>query len=127
MGPAGNDGGTGMLVADRSVAGRVRTVDGAGFGCGLYGPGHQLHWAHWKKAAAAPCTPVSMVLQDDTRLEIITPERSLTWFHHDADLLAEALRSVQLPMCVCPEWQALRIDGYWFNCAPSARLFTPCC
>lgn len=127
MGLVGIDGGKTMLVADRSAAERVRTTGDGAVGCGLYGPGHMLHWAHWKKAAAAPCLPVSMVVQDDTRLEIITAGRSLTWFHHDPELLATALRSAHQPMCVCPEWQALRINGYWFNCAPGARLFTPCC
>ncbi len=96
-------------------------------GCGSYGPGHLLHWMQWKRATAAHCVPVSRVIQHGTSIELLIPGQApLRWLHHDPARLRAALASAELPILACPEWQALRVDGFWFNCAPDTAGFEHC-
>ena len=96
-------------------------------GCDSYGPGHLLHWTLWKKAASAPCVPVSRVVQEGTSIELVISDReSLHWSHHDPSKLAEALEATTSPIIASPQWRALRIGGYWFNCAPEGADVTLC-
>lgn len=100
---------------------------GATTGCESYGPGHRLHWTLWKQATAARCVPVSQVLLDGTMIELLIEGRApLFWHHHDPDGLREALDAAEDPILAAPQWQALRIDGYWFNCAPRDSSFQHC-
>ena len=95
--------------------------------CGSYGPGHMLHWTHWKKAAVADCVPVSQVVQDGTSIELVLDNGpTLTWSHHDPARLKAALMLAREPVLACPQWRALRVDGFWFNCGPEGSTFACC-
>jgi hypothetical protein len=95
--------------------------------CGSFDPGHQLHWTHWKKASSAPVVPVSRVRMDGDAVELMLPgQPALRWRHHDTERLRTALRTARQPIVACPQFQALRIDGFWFNCAPVDAEFTLC-
>lgn len=96
-------------------------------GCGSYGPGHQLHWTHWKAASSAPTVTVSHVIQTGNTLELVIPGRApLYWAHHDSRRIAHALEHATDPIVACPDLMALRIDGFWFNCAPVGTSFLLC-
>jgi len=96
-------------------------------GCGSYDPGHLLHWAHWKKASAAECLAVLDVIQTGSSLEIVLAgEPPLRWYHHDPVALATALAGTRGPIVVSRRHQALRVDGYWFNCATDVRALAAC-
>lgn len=111
-----------MLVQERPVSETVNQHD-----CASFGPGHQLHWQHWKKATAAALVPVSGVDVDGTVIEVhVSGRAALHWHHHDPDRLLAALAQAEDPVLASPQWQALRVDGYWFNCAPNDRTFAHC-
>ncbi|MBB6627140.1 hypothetical protein H5V45_07380 [Nocardioides sp. KIGAM211] len=95
--------------------------------CASFGPGHQLHWQHWKKATAATLVPVSEVDVDGTLVEVhVAGRQPFHWLHHDPARLRDALAKAEMPILASPQWQALRVDGYWFNCAPNDRSFGDC-
>lgn len=96
--------------------------------CASFLPGHKLHWSLYKAAASSPTVLVSRVIQDGTAIELVIPgEESLHWKHHDPQRLAAALEGSSSPILACPDWRALRIDGYWFNCAPVDADLSVCC
>ncbi len=95
--------------------------------CDSYLPGHKLHWSLYKRASGARTVLVSEVIATGTKLELVIPgEESLRWMHHDPDRLAAALAESVTPILACPEWRALRVDGYWFNCAPQGADLSVC-
>ncbi|MGZ6745549.1 MAG: hypothetical protein ACXVD0_06550 [Nocardioides sp.] len=95
--------------------------------CASYDPGHHLHWHQWKQASAAECVPVLDVVQSGTSLEVIFPDRpSVHWHHHDADALAVALRGNRTQILASTTFQALRVDGHWFNCAGDVTTLAAC-
>jgi hypothetical protein len=95
-------------------------------GCASYGPGHQLHWTHWKQAATAPAIYVTRVRMEGDVVELLLPGEPIRWRHHDADRLRAALTNARQPIAAVPEHQMLRVDGYWFNCASVDAEFTLC-
>ena len=96
-------------------------------GCGSYDPGHLLHWHHWKQASAAECVAVLEVTQTGTSLEITVPgQPPLRWYHHDPLSIAMALAGDHGPILASPRHQALRINGYWFNCTADAAALAAC-
>lgn len=98
-----------------------------GESCTSYLPGHQLHWSLYKRASSARTVHVDQVLVDGTSLELrIAGEPSIRWEHHDPSRIAAALEHSIDPVLACPDWRALRIDGYWFNCAPQGADLTHC-
>ncbi len=94
--------------------------------CGSYGPGHQLHWTHWKKASSAPAIVVTRVRMDGDVVELLLPGHPLRWRHHDAARLRHALQNTRQPIAAVPETGMLRVDGYWFNCADVDMEFSLC-
>ena len=95
--------------------------------CESFLPGHKLHWSLYKKASGARTVSVSHVIITGTSLELVVPgEPSLHWVHHDPRRLEAALKGSLDPILACPEWRALRIDGYWFNCAPEGADLSTC-
>lgn len=96
-------------------------------GCDSYGPGHQLHWTLWKAAANAPCLPVTRIREHGGGVELEVPGHPpLQWCHHDPIRLRTALEHAQGPIVACPRYRVLRVDGFWFNCAPLGSEFTLC-
>ncbi len=95
--------------------------------CESYLPGHKLHWSLYKRASGARTVLVSKIIVTGTQLELVIPgEESLRWVHHDPKRLAAALVGSIDPILACPEWRALRVDGYWFNCAPQGADLSVC-
>lgn len=95
--------------------------------CESFLPGHRLHWSLYKMASGARTVRVSRVVVTGTSLELVVPgEPSLRWVHHDPRGLAAAIEGSTEPILACPEWRALRIDGYWFNCAPQGADLSAC-
>lgn len=100
---------------------------GASTGCASYGPGHLLHWMQWKKASGDRTLTVQHVIQTGTEVELVVPgQPSLRWYHHDPEGLRRALEHRVTPILAAPRWQALRVDGHWFNCAAHGAAFTLC-
>lgn len=98
-----------------------------GSDCTSFLPGHRLHWTLYKRASGAPTVLVSKVIQHGTSLELVIPgQPSVHWLHHDPSRLASALEHTTGPILACPQWRALRIDGYWFNCAPQGADLSVC-
>lgn len=93
--------------------------------CELTDPGHQMHWARWKDVASADCVPVERTEVHGPEIVLVVGGQRLRWFHHDPERLAEAVRSTRAPVLACLDGQALRVEGYWFNCATESA-FQPC-
>ena len=95
--------------------------------CDSYGPGHQLHWTQWKAAANAPVVPVSKVALDGTSIELLLAGEAdpVRWGHHDPARLEAALRA-DSRIVASTQMRALRVDGYWFNCAPEGADLELC-
>jgi hypothetical protein len=94
--------------------------------CDSYLPGHQLHWSLWKQASTASQVPVLSVAVRGTTLVIETPEGTLRWSHHAPAKVSFALEHAEHQVLVAPDQRALRIDGYWFNCAPEDAELSAC-
>jgi len=94
--------------------------------CASYGPGHQLHWKHWKQASSAPAIVVTKVRIVGDIVELMLPGEPVRWRHHDSTRLKWALKTTRQPIAAVPEHGMLRVDGYWFNCASVDAEFTLC-
>ena len=95
--------------------------------CESFLPGHRLHWSLYKRASGARVVLVSEVMATDAYLELTIPgEPSLRWRHHEPERLVAAVADSTTPILACPEWRALRVDGYWFNCAPQDTDLSIC-
>lgn len=95
--------------------------------CGSYLPGHDLHWSLYKKTSSARMLVVSQVIVRGTSLELVVPgQPSLHWLHHAPGRLEAAVERSVEPILACPDWRTLRVDGYWFNCAPEGVQLSVC-
>jgi hypothetical protein len=109
------------------VMGTTQHFPGDGSLCESFLPGHKLHWSLYKKASGARTVMVSHVIVTGTALELVIPgEPSIRWVHHDPQRVAAAIKDSVDPILACPEWRALRIDGYWFNCAEQGADLSVC-
>lgn len=100
---------------------------GHGPECQSYLPGQRLHWSVYKRASSAPAFPVTRVVVDNTSVVVTLEGRApLHWRHHDPKRMAFAVEHSTGPILACPDERALRVDGYWFNCAPQ-EAFLPAC
>ena len=86
--------------------------------CDLYAPGHQMHYKHQGNAVRSPAVTVAEVLRDGTEVILgLDDGRELRWQHHDPHRLGRILELLRGKCVIYPEWHALRIGPYWFNCA----------
>ena len=97
--------------------------------CESYQPGHRLHWSLYKMASAAATVPVTNIAVHGTTLEItvVGQDEPIRWQHHDPKRLMFALEHATDPILAAPSYRALRIDGYWFNCAQLDADLFDCC
>ena len=95
--------------------------------CDSYEPGHRLHWSLYKAASAARTVKVRALSVDGTTVSVTTvTDETFTWEHHDPEALTMAINHADTTPLVAPDWRALRIDGYWFNCAPEGVDVSAC-
>jgi hypothetical protein len=84
-----------------------------------------MHYAHQGQALRSPSLRVRELIVDGDCL-LITAEsgEELTWRHHDPSRLTDVLGLFPTFRVVYPDFHALRVGPYWFNCAGHA--FVPC-
>jgi len=100
------------------VPGLVPPFQRDGNVCDLYAPGHQMHYKHQGSAVRSPAVSVRDVVRDGTLVILSLDDgRELRWRHHDPHRLGRILELLRGKCVVYPEWHALRIGPYWFNCA----------
>ena len=93
----------------------IRPVDRS---CGSYGPGHQMHWIQAKKSAEeGPLIHVSVVFNNDGRVDLEGHELKLTMWNHDADRLRDAVNYCGRAVWK-PRFHVLAVPG------PSGYLFS---
>lgn len=87
--------------------------------CQSFLPGHRLHWSHYKKASANTVRVTHVTVRaGQFELTVDGEDTPLRWQHHHPGRLMFALEHATHPILASPAFHALRIDGYWFNCAP---------
>ena len=98
-----------------------------GSGCDLYAPGHQMHYTHQGDAVRSPSQVVQDVLQDGSEVILLLEDDSeLRWRHHDPDRLRRMLELLIGKSVVYPDFHALRVGPYWFNCAREGDAWQDC-
>jgi hypothetical protein len=95
--------------------------------CNLYAPGHQIHYKHQGDAMRSPSLQTREVLLDDTLVTLVLDDGStLPWRHHDPARLGRILELVRGKRVAYPEYHALRVGPYWFNCAAAGDDWHDC-
>lgn len=95
--------------------------------CDLYAPGHQIHYRHQGQAVRSPSLQVTEVLVDGVRLTLLlADDAELHWHHHDPVRLRRVLDLVPTSRVAYPQFHALRVGPYWFNCATEAEDWQSC-
>ncbi|MGZ5417302.1 MAG: hypothetical protein ACXWDI_09000 [Nocardioides sp.] len=93
--------------------------------CTSYAPGHQMHYIHQGQALRSPSQQASNVIIEGHGVIIVLEDGSqLDYQHHDPDRLSSVLGLFPTSRVAYPEFHALRVGPYWFNCARDA--FEPC-
>ena len=106
------------------VADRATPQDGS---CDLYAPGHQIHYRHQGQAVRSPSEHVSELLVDGVRLTLVLDDGAeLHWHHHDPVRLRRVLDLVPSSRVAYPQFHALRVGPYWFNCATESDSWHTC-
>ena len=86
--------------------------------CELYAPGHQIHYRHQGDAVRSPARAVLTAMIDGDRVMLVLDEgEELVWRHHDPERLRSILELLHGRGVAYPEFHALRVGPYWFNCA----------
>lgn len=95
--------------------------------CDLYGPGHQIHYKHQAQAAGSPVRSVRDTLVNGTVLTLqLDDGDELVWSNHDPRRLSRILELVHGQCDAYPQFHALRIGPYWFNCATEPDQWQDC-
>ena len=95
--------------------------------CDVYAPGHQMHYRHQADAVRSRPVPAVETVVDDTLLILSLPDgRELQWRHHDPERLRRVLESLPGQRVVYPDFHALRVGPYWFNCARESDHWQDC-
>jgi hypothetical protein len=59
--------------------------------CQSYAPGHQVHWIQARVKREEPKVDVQIKILDLNRLEIASSDFTSVYFHHNTELVAQAL------------------------------------
>jgi hypothetical protein len=95
--------------------------------CDLYAPGHQIHYKHQGQAVRSPSHSVREMLVDGTHLHLTLHDGStIHWRHHDPERLTRIAELLPRKGVIYPEFHALRIGPYWFNCATESDDWQDC-
>jgi hypothetical protein len=98
-----------------------------GGACGLYSPGHQIHYTHQGDAVRSPSVPVAQALVEGSSVTLLLDDgRELHWRHHDPDRLRGTLDLLRGRCVAYPQHHALRVGPYWFNCADETAAWQEC-
>jgi hypothetical protein len=101
-------------------------LDASGL-CDSYDPGHQLHYEHQARAATSAPRTVTDTLVEGTELTLqLEDGDELTWSNHDPGRLRRILELVHGQGAAYPQFHALRIGPYWFNCATETDAWHEC-
>jgi hypothetical protein len=93
--------------------------------CVHYAPGHQMHYVHQGQALRSPARHASNVIVEGHRVVVVLDSgEELQYQHHEPERLSSVLGLFPGSRVVYPEFHALRVGPYWFNCAPDH--FEPC-
>jgi hypothetical protein len=122
--------GMGNAYEQTSGPGRQRPVPVAPRGaatCDLYEPGHQIHFKHQGDAVHSPSRSVRDLFVDGTHISLTMDDSTvLHWRHHDPEKLTRISELLRGKCVIYPEFHAMRIGPYWFNCATEADDWQDC-
>ena len=95
--------------------------------CDRYSPGHQMHYRHQGDAVRSPSRAATNAILDGTRVTLVMADGTeMAWRHHDPVRLRRILELVPSKRVVYPQFHALRVGPYWFNCAPESEPWRDC-
>ncbi len=95
--------------------------------CDLYVDGHQMHYKHQGAAVRSRSRPVrEETLEGSEAVLLLADGDTLRWRHHDPDRLAEILELFSGRCVAYPDFHALRVGPYWFNCAADDGPWQDC-
>jgi hypothetical protein len=95
--------------------------------CDLYAPGHLIHYKHQGDAVRSAGRPVRNTLLDGTVATLmLAGGEELHWRHHDPERLRRIIELLRGRCVAYPEFHALRVGPYWFNCATEQDLWQDC-
>jgi hypothetical protein len=95
--------------------------------CDLYAPGHQMHYRHQGDAVHSPSRSARDVLVDGTHVQLTMDDgTTLHWRHHDPERLIRISEMLRGKAVIYPEFHAMRIGPYWFNCATESDDWQDC-
>jgi hypothetical protein len=86
-----------------------------------------MHYTHQGDAVHSPSRSVRDVLVDDTHVWLtMNDETTLHWRHHDPDRLTRIVETLRGKGVIYPEFHAMRVGPYWFNCATEPDDWQDC-
>jgi hypothetical protein len=95
--------------------------------CDLYAPGHQIHYKHQGDAVHSPARSVRDAAVDGTHIMLTMDDgTALHWRHHDPDRLVRIVELLRGKCVIYPEFHAMRVGPYWFNCATESDDWQEC-
>lgn len=95
--------------------------------CDLYAPGHLMHYTHQGTAVRSQPVAVRDTQVDGAHLTLqLENGAELRWRHHDPARLQRVLESVPSKRVAYPDFHALRVGPFWFNCAPQSESWQDC-
>jgi hypothetical protein len=98
-----------------------------GTGCDSYAPGHLIHYQHQGDAVRSPSLRAHDVRVDGTLVVMhLEDDREVQWRHHDPDRLQRIVELLRGHATAYPDFHALRVGPFWFNCATERDGFRDC-
>lgn len=98
-----------------------------GGACDLYAPGHQIHYTHQGSAVRSASRGTRDALLDDSLVTLVLDDGEIWhWRHHDPQRLGRILELLRGKCVVYPDFHAMRVGPYWFNCATEDDEWQDC-
>ena len=93
------------------MSGSVWELPSSDLRCGMYSPGHEIHWIHFNKATCEPGDriPVTARVDDDGLVHIEGDDLSLVRWHHRPDAVRTALQRFDGMALWKPRWHLLAV------------------